>query len=488
MAELIRSTKGNNKLSFNGYFYTKQYQKAGKIRWVCDQKRSRRCNGAVLTDIDFGNVNVTGQHNHVQDQGRIEIARVRGEMKSQAANTIAAPSAIQTGVLLQTDEEVKMRIGTSEACRQATSRARKKLLPVNPTTLNELVIEGTFVTTGGLNPERFLLHDNGPVNAVNSRIVIYSTDGKLRRLVAATRWYADGNFKLVPTIFKQLYIIRVRIGRGAYITAVYCFLENKTQVVYREMWRLIEHECQLRNLQINVEHLVIDFEQAVISAFHFVFGNHVLLHGCFFHLTQSTWRKVQSLGLTRTYIDNNEDFQTFVGMMDGLAFLPIDDIIIGTDFLRQNVHPHPRAVELLDYFEDTYVRGALNQQLRANNRPVRRDHPMFPPSLWNVHTATLNDDPRTNNVCESWNNSFFHIIGHNHPSMWSCIRGLQKQHADDEKVILQDFLGQQPRQRAKPALVQMQVRLRNLCIDYNLGLRNVGDFLRGVSHNIRFTL
>ena len=113
---------------------------------------------------------------------------------------------------------------------------------------------------------------------------------------------------------------------------------------------------------------------------------------------------------------------------------------------------------------------------------------MFPPALWDVHTATLNDDPQTNNVCESWNNAFFHISGHTHPSMWSCVGGLQKQHADDEKVTLQDSLGQRLRQRVKPALVQMQGRLRNLCNDYNAGLRNVGDFLRGVAHNIRFTV
>ena len=175
-------------------------------------------------------------------------------------------------------------------------------------------------------------------------------------------------------------------------------------------------------------------------------------------------------------------------MIDAIAFLPINDVILGVAYLRQNMHPDPRAVDLLDYFDNTYVNGVANQRLRAANRPVQRNPPMFPPVLWNVHTATLNDDPRTNNVCESWNNAFFHIVGQNHPSMWTCVRALQKQHADDEKIIQQDALGQRPRQRVKPTLVQMQNRLRNLCNDCNLGLKNIGDFLRGVCHNIRFTV
>ena len=50
--------------------------------------------------------------------------------------------------------------------------------------------------------------------------------------------------------------------------------------------------------------------------------------GCFYHLTQSTWRKIQSLGLTQLYKDR-EDIRQFCGMIDGLAFLPINDIQAG---------------------------------------------------------------------------------------------------------------------------------------------------------------
>ena len=259
MAELVISTKGKSKLSYNGFFYVRQQEKSGKVRWTCDKRRSHGCSGAILTDTLIGNPNPTTAHNHVRDQGRIDAMKKREEMKHLAISTVADPSAIQAGVLLQADDEVKTRVGTREACSQAMARARRKSFPANPHNLNQLAIEGGFATTGGINPVRYLLYDNGPRNPINSRVVIFSTDDNLRRLATMDRWYADENFKLVPNIFKQLYIIRVKLG-DAYITVLYCYLQHKHQIAYSEMWSQIERQCRQRNLPLNIQHLVIDFK------------------------------------------------------------------------------------------------------------------------------------------------------------------------------------------------------------------------------------
>ena len=104
-------------------------------------------------------------------------------------------------------------------------------------------------------------------------------------------------------------------------------------------------------------------------------------------------------------------------MIGALAFLPLNDVALGMAFLQQNVHPHPQAMELLNYFDSTYVNGfQRNLQLPGHPAVAHVVPPMFPPVLWNVHIATLNNDPRTNNVCVSWNNSYYHIVGHHHPS------------------------------------------------------------------------
>ena len=52
----------------------------------------------------------------------------REEMKHLAISTVAGPSAIQAGVLLQADDEVKTRVGTTEACSQAMGKAKEEIV------------------------------------------------------------------------------------------------------------------------------------------------------------------------------------------------------------------------------------------------------------------------------------------------------------------------------------------------------------------------
>ncbi|KAK2168214.1 hypothetical protein LSH36_19g06006 [Paralvinella palmiformis] len=40
---------------------------------------------------------------------------------------------------------------------------------------------------------------------------------------------------------------------------------------------------------------------------------------------KKTWRKIQSLGLTTVY-QSNEDVRHFIGVLDGLAFLPLKQL------------------------------------------------------------------------------------------------------------------------------------------------------------------
>ena len=53
--------------------------------------------------------------------------------------------------------------------------------------------------------------------------------------------------------------------------------------------------------------------------------------------------------------ENDQEFKLFVGMLDGLAFLPLDQIVQGMEHLR-NVQP-PEDQRLTEYFDATYVSG-----------------------------------------------------------------------------------------------------------------------------------
>ena len=75
--------------------------------------------------------------------------------------------------------------------------------------------------------------------------------------------------------------------------------------------------------------------QAVSSSL----GPHVGIQGCYFHLTQSTWRKIQELGLVNVY-RVSDDVKQFWGMLDrvidGMTFLILIDSIVSVSCIKVN--------------------------------------------------------------------------------------------------------------------------------------------------------
>jgi len=94
----------------------------------------------------------------------------------------------------------------------------------------------------------------------------------------------------------------------------------------------IQDRCTDHGFQVDPTTITLDFEQAVINAVTSSFASQVNIYGCFYHLTQVTWRKIQILGLVQQYKDE-EDVKLFCGMLDGLAFLPVDDVPEGMTYL-----------------------------------------------------------------------------------------------------------------------------------------------------------
>ena len=130
-----------------------------------------------------------------------------------------------------------------------------------------------------------------------------------------------------------------------------------------------------------------------------------------YHLTQSTWRRVQQEGLSVRYKEEDE-IKQFCGMLDGLAFLPSERVSEGINLLKQQV---PEGLfDLVEYFDTTYIHGPLKAipGTRGLIRMQRTNSPRFAIDKWNVNAVTLEDGHRTNNVCESWNNAFNKLAGH----------------------------------------------------------------------------
>ena len=54
--EIIKNTKGCQKLCYGGFRNTKNFTIQSHVPWECDQRRSLDCKGSVTTDVALGNV------------------------------------------------------------------------------------------------------------------------------------------------------------------------------------------------------------------------------------------------------------------------------------------------------------------------------------------------------------------------------------------------------------------------------------------------
>lgn len=125
--------------------------------------------------------------------------------------------------------------------KRTLQRERAKKLPTNPESIEDLLeIPGEFRVTK--NGEDFLMYDSFEDRTWNSndRVIMYSTNDNLRRLSRSATWYLDGTFKVVPSIFFQIFVIMgsvVQVLQGKErkfaVPHVYVLLTSKTQVSYR---------------------------------------------------------------------------------------------------------------------------------------------------------------------------------------------------------------------------------------------------------------
>ncbi|KII67552.1 hypothetical protein RF11_08392 [Thelohanellus kitauei] len=184
------------------------------------------------------------------------------------------------------------------------------------------------------------------------------------------------------------------------VPVLYAIMPNKRQQTYEELMNILHQHVP----QINVIRIVSDFEIAALNAIRHHFPS-AIISGCFYHFSQSIWRKIQSEDPLLSQYRSDPDNQIYIKMLLALAFVPIDDVISAFEVyqsLDYVISNSDILNPLLDYFEDNYI-----GRFTANN--LRRQPP-FPINIWNMFDATLNDLHRTNNSVEGWHNGFSKIL------------------------------------------------------------------------------
>ena len=157
---------------------------------------------------------------------------------------------------------------------------------------------------------------------------------------------------------------------------------------------MVMQQCDDLTVSADSRTVVTDFEQAAINAVANVLGPQVEVRGCFSTCARAHGEKNQDLGLAQSYCDS-EDVKHFCCMVDALAFLSVDQVSDGIQYLFSDApeENHDTLIELLTYFDATYVTATARQIHRqgdaSNTISVRRIPPLFEPRKQNIHEATI---------------------------------------------------------------------------------------------------
>ena len=307
--------------------------------------------------------------------------------------------------------------------------------------------------------EQFLLYDSQD----ESRILIFATQACLNQLQNSAHWFIDGTFKTVPSLYTQLYTIHC-LTSGQIVPCIYALLPDKREATYRRVIAGLLHARP--NLQ--PQSVLVDYERAAVNALQNAFPQ-TNVKGCFFHLSQNIYRKVQSNGLQEQY-GSDADVNLHIRMIAALAFVKEDEVEDAFETLQDNITPE--VVPILDYFEDVYI---------GRVRRCRRRTPTFPKSMWNMYARVHEELPRTNNAVEGWHRGFATNLGAYHPNFWRYLDILKREQCLSKAKLTQLISGQGP---PAPRRQYRDAGTRLLAVVSDYENRHILDFLRGIAYNI----
>ena len=210
------------------------------------------------------------------------------------------------------------------------------------------------------------------------------------------------------------------------------------------------------------------FESGVIPAVRTVFLRSEQV-GCWFHLSQCIYRKIQDIGLSREY-SSNEIIQNVSRKLFSLPFLPPNEIVRGFQDYENQLQTiflvYPSLESLFNYVRNFLMFGNL------------------PLNFWNVfhRPVTL----RTTNQCENWNRGWNSDVGTSTPNFWKVLKKLGEQELSSRLDIRRISRGKLPRLKNKKyrILDNKIIRLKNSYLDGNICLVTFWDGIAAICRNL----
>ncbi|XP_018496452.1 uncharacterized protein LOC108864738, partial [Galendromus occidentalis] len=412
--EEVLSHKNGKLYLVGGFLYEVDKKHGGRLYCRCIRTKSDHCPARVTIDKDpeLAVVKMSTQHSHgVEDRDlmrRNTIQRMknmvsaRPDKSCQEVYREALADAVTEYQTQHPTEEIGATLPMYGSVRSALQRHRAKDRPTLPQTLADIILEGQWATTKlGVT---FLMIDDGTTD----RMLGFLTEEALTILCGATAVFMDGTFRIVPSLFCQLYSLHA-FFRGQMMPLAYFLLADKEKDTYIRMFRLISDLAASRGLLFRPAKFHLDYEVAALKAIEQVFPT-AAIRGCAFHFCQAVWRNVQRHGLSTSY-SNDASVKRFIKSTMALCFVPLERIDdawmeIDADSPGADHEAFARLSEFKEYFIRTWLE---NDELEA----------------------------RTTNHLEGWHNALNKMIEKSHVNIFELVAHLK---VDENDCRLQRVL------------------------------------------------
>jgi hypothetical protein len=470
----VISKQGKPRLIYQGYLFFKEKETVVKVIWRCTEYRKQKCK-ARLHSTGTETISEIGEHNHAADAVYIEKEMAICQIREQAVNTNETAQKIVSDVSVNMTADVAAMMPQQRSIKRCVRRYREaeSTHPANPKSLEDLVVSIPYTVTSSDEP--FLLYDGGDTQEPQERMLIFSTERNLKILKDSQHWFMDGTFKACPTLFHQMYTVHASFNK-AIIPLVYCLLPGKTTAIYKNLFE------QMHILRSGLQPLsvMIDFEQAAITAINTAFGDATKIRACYFHFLQCIFRKVCFYGLKKKY-NTEKEFAGKIKMLAALSFVPINQVQTLYDSLVTRLFEagEPEVENFLSSFEDEFIGRTGRNRLRVR-KPGR-----FPIEIWNNYDAVLNDWLKTNNTIEGWHHGFHFLLKCANPTIWMWIDAIKLEQSRNE-MLMNQLSSATATVSRKQKYVSLQANLKTLVSRFTAeaDLEAMLEYLKSISHNI----
>ncbi|KAL0810826.1 hypothetical protein ABMA28_010136 [Loxostege sticticalis] len=394
----IIERKGGHVLLCNGHQYYKHRKYANEsVIWYCCGRKKEKCTGSLTLE---GNKIIKSKEHTTPTPGQCkpneqknEVALTLDKIKQIGAQkSDPLPTIFNENVrgLYEKGLNFVVPVPSFPNVKHALYNARKKELQITKTvfkSVDEVEVPAKY-------NKDFLIAD---YIYEGSRILVFCKSEAKKYFCRVKEYFGDATFR-TPYPFSQLFTIHGALGDGStdtnVVPLVYALMSDKKETTYFALFDILKANFE----DFHPQKFHCDFEFAPSNALKAIFPD-VTLKKCYYHFTNSIWRKAKSL-----QIKKNKRYRRIVGLCAALALLPQHLVIQGWTYVQE------QANDIQNENMTTFMRYMKRTWLKSDDYV----------SQWCVY----NERHRTNNVAESFHSRLNRLINKNYVTIFKLLHVL----------------------------------------------------------------